>query len=119
MTKHFIAAVAFASFLAMPAMAVSDPPAWMMGLGAGPGGCGTWATAATGSLTDTAYSDWVMGYVSGANWWGKGIANNAMTFPNDSVILWVKNYCRGHPLESVAIGAWALVFELSKAPRQH
>ena len=59
MTKHFIAAATFAIFLAMPAMAVSDPPAWMMGLGSGPGGCGTWATAATGSLTDTAYSDWV------------------------------------------------------------
>jgi hypothetical protein len=111
MMNCFVAAAAFASFLAMPAMADS---AWLIGIGAAAGGCGTWATAATGSLTDTAYSDWIMGYVSGANAWGRGIANNAKGLPNNSIVLWVKNYCRGHPLENVEAGAEALVVELTK-----
>jgi hypothetical protein len=59
----------------------------------------------------------VTGYVSGANVWGHGIANATGIIPNESIVLWVKNYCRAHPLERVEAGAMALVFELAKPPR--
>ena len=55
--------------------------------------------------------------MSGANVWGHGIANATGIIPNESIVLWVKNYCRARPLERVEAGAMALVFELAKPPR--
>jgi hypothetical protein len=114
--KRVIAAAAFASFLAAPAMS-DDLPQWI-GFGAEHGGCGRWAMEASGTWIDHVYSAWVMGYVSGANTWGHGIANSTSGFPNESVVLWVKNYCRGRPLEQVGVGAMGVIYELAK-PAQH
>jgi hypothetical protein len=55
--KQFIAAATFAMFLATPAMA--EPP-MLLGFGAEPGGCGVWATEASGTWIDLIYAAWVM-----------------------------------------------------------
>jgi hypothetical protein len=66
----------------------------------------------------------VLGYLSGANVWARGIAGNPVggdrlsaqleVIPVRSVVLWMKNYCREHPLERVEVGVQALVIELAK-----
>jgi len=102
--KRTIAAAPFASFLAVPATA--DPP-MLIGVGTIREGCRAWAVAERGSWTDLLYSNWVAGYMSGAQRWVK-VANSTWG-PAASDVVWVKDYCRGHPLEQVGTAVTAVL----------
>jgi hypothetical protein len=81
----------------------------VLGYGAGAGGCGEWSMG----TSDIAYSAWVLGYVSAVNAWASGLpADITRSMPNQSVLLWAKNWCRSHPLDKVADAADALIREL-------
>jgi hypothetical protein len=72
--------------------------------------CGEWVsdnkTLALGNQT------WLLGYLSGiAVATGKQVLNGT---DNQSIYLWVDNYCRANPLKSLPDAGNALYFELVK-----
>jgi hypothetical protein len=75
----------------------------IMVLGVGTDSCGKWTRERrTETMTSVAYSQWVLGYVTGANAFflthdphlAKGIDNTAL-------LAWLDNYCHSNPLESL------------------
>jgi hypothetical protein len=108
--KHIIVAL---SLLAIPAHAEEEYP-MMLGVGATSGGCGEWGQAAVGSLDDTMYAQWVLGYLSAVNVWAPSEDHNlTMGRPNMSVLAWARNWCRSHPLEPASAAVGKLMLELA------
>lgn len=72
--------------------------------------CGAWVSdraEATGNLGSTS---WLTGLMTGL-----AIASDADVLKNTdgpSMLMWMDNYCRAHPLDRVATGATTLYFEL-------
>lgn len=79
--------------------------------GAGNVGCGVWIAdknANNRRLLDG--QTWVLGYLSGkAVTAGKDILRNT---PDESLFLWIDNYCQSNPLSNIADASSALYFEL-------
>lgn len=78
--------------------------------------CGQWFTAARRPPAQA----WLMGYLSGMNEANAGTAKEVLHKLNsaDQAFLWVDNYCKANPLQSVSDAAKALYKELSKAPQK-
>lgn len=75
--------------------------------GLGGNACGDWSST---EPTATEYRDWLLGYLSGlAASRPRDILKQ--TSPN-AAIAWVKNYCKAHPLDGLAVAATALMKEL-------
>src|SRR5437879_4113822 len=76
--------------------------------------CGIWVKdredgRRTGRMSgSTLNNTWLVGYLSGLafgagkEFWGKANANN---LDNESVFLWMDNYCRANPLKDIDDGA--------------
>lgn len=79
--------------------------------GAGTLGCGIWiADKNADSLRKFDSQTWVLGFLSGkAIATGKDILKNT---PDESLFLWIDNYCQSNPLSDVADASNALYFEL-------
>ncbi len=111
--------------LASTAVLAQTPP--VMARGQGATGCGQWVDAiaredpnrftqadANKAWVRETYRAWVLGYLSGAasasnlNFWGRAGVNN---LDNESVFLWIGNYCRANPLKLVVDAADALFLE--------
>lgn len=76
--------------------------------------CGKWVKDRTsGKLHDQLVGDsWLIGYLNGvAAWADVDILYNA---DGESLMLWMDNYCKANPLESVAAGGAVLGVELIK-----
>jgi hypothetical protein len=82
--------------------------------------CGQWNAARINDsqhIKSEQYKSWLMGYISGLSF-----AVNSMVLKADvikgtdaeSVFLWMDNYCKTNPLNSLADGGFALFGELLK-----
>jgi hypothetical protein len=60
------------------------------------------------------YETWVLGYVSGQNSMDIGAMRGVgSSYTNDSVMVWLQNYCSQHPFESFGLAADKLRQELA------
>ena len=82
--------------------------------------CGQWVAARTDEnqhIKGEQLKSWLMGYIS-----GESFAVNSMvieadvikTTDSESVFLWMDNYCKTNPLNSLADGGFVLFGELLK-----
>jgi hypothetical protein len=75
--------------------------------------CGTWVKERA-AKSDAFERTWLLGYLSGLaagadqNFWGRQGVNS---LDNESVYLWMDNYCRANPLKEVSEGGIALFLE--------
>jgi hypothetical protein len=105
-----IGGVVAVALLAAPAAAQGWP--MVLGEGAHDGGCGEWAGAPMGAV-DLTYRAWVLGFVTGANTFAAQFPTDiTRSLPNDSVLLWAKNWCRDHPMAKVWESTLALLLYL-------
>jgi hypothetical protein len=87
--------------------------------------CGTWnqLRPAAGALKDRVPAEfgallmWVLGFISGANA-DPSHPDVLLGSDLDGLIGWIDNYCRAHPLESIASAASGLIVELRSARRR-
>ena len=75
--------------------------------------CGDWSATSYNSVE---YQDWLWGYISGAVSYGRYPPHVLKTTSPIALIVWLKSYCQAHPLDNLAVGADALLKELSKRP---
>lgn len=76
--------------------------------------CGNWVTerASPNKWNSLANNNWLNGYLSAyAKVAHKDILKNA---DNESIMRWMDNYCKAHPLNEIDDGADALIGELIK-----
>ena len=77
--------------------------------GIGTSSCGKWLDAKASPVARAAYRNWVLGFVSGANWYTPG---SQAKFPDaEAAVAFMDNYCENNPLHIVGFGASALVQE--------
>jgi len=57
---------------------------------------------------------YVLGFVSGYNWFGPGDGDVALSLNPTGMIGWIDQYCTANPLDSVATAAFKLVVELKR-----
>lgn len=102
-----VAAVAAGTFAsAAPAgQRDSDFPVYIYGQGMQ--SCGAWNMA--GELERAANWAWAVGYVSGA---GHAAAFRLRMTDSEGIAGWLDQYCRSHPLETLADAMKALIREL-------
>lgn len=76
-------------------------------------GCGVWVTDRSAGLSRSVGNEtWFIGYLSGlAVYSNKDILKDT---DNDSLYLWVDNYCRSNPLKDISDAGVDLFFELKK-----
>jgi hypothetical protein len=78
--------------------------------------CGSWSAAAQRGTSDpkrVAYKAWLTGYVTAANL-NRVLADRPDFTPDgEGMVGWVDNYCRAHPLETIADASVQLTLELS------
>jgi hypothetical protein len=87
------------------------------GLGTVKGGCGRWIAAPENSAADASYVSWVFGYLSGVNTFNVIVNTKADVldgYNGWSLSAWAKNWCRAHPLDTVASAAMNEATELAK-----
>ena len=58
--------------------------------------------------TANAYTQWVTGFVTSANWSGRP-GKGQMQIDVNGISLWVKNYCEQNPSQSIVFAASAFV----------
>lgn len=70
--------------------------------------CGQWVA----QRKDSAVQNWLAGYLTGL---AVAFNNDALAEPdNDSIFLWMDNYCATRPLDRVATGGRVLFDELTQ-----
>jgi hypothetical protein len=77
--------------------------------------CGDWVNERN-ARTATPYEFWVLGYLSGLS-----VASGVTFLPGTtpaSIELWMDNYCRNNPLDSIGVAGDALASELIKRSRK-
>lgn len=79
--------------------------------GAGSRSCGAWLQVRSQALPDsTVLQSWVLGYITSVNANFLTSSSDISGGANpDGLFSWIDNYCAGHPLDSVARAARALV----------
>ena len=81
----------------------------------GPPSCGAWIKERSQGMVGLANLSWLVGFLSGlANGTNKDFIKGT---DNDSLSLWVDNYCRSNPLDSVDDAGLSLAMELIKQKR--
>ena len=96
--------------VAMPAQAANQ----YVIFGGGSRPCGSWLQLRSQAAPDSAVlQSWVLGYVTGVNANLLSI-NQDVTggMTADALFGWIDNYCAGHPLDSLARAAGALLDSL-------
>lgn len=72
--------------------------------------CGQWTVRKQNPYAEAGSEAWLMGFMTGL-----AVASEKDAISDtdgDSMILWMDNYCRTHPLERLSNGAATLFFEL-------
>jgi hypothetical protein len=102
------------------ALVLADAGAQGVGIRGGPS-CGTWVNAESNHKNTREGINfgrtWVIGYLSGLasatgkDFWGR---QNINLLSNDSVFLWIDNYCRSNPLKNLDDAAIILFAERTK-----
>lgn len=94
--------------------ATSATASGIQGAGAIP--CGKWVAQRTTGDHHMALA-WVMGFMSSYNHYVESSSKKNGVFgeiDHNSIALWLDNYCKSNPLESVYSGSYKLVEEMDK-----
>lgn len=83
-----------------------------MGVGSS-ASCGSW-TQERHDGQNFLYEQWVLGFLSGVGWAGGSNYNPLEGLDYNAVTLWMDNYCKSRPLESIVS---ALVAFIAAHPR--
>lgn len=105
MKKTLTAVLAALAIQALPAHAVTV---------LGTPSCGAWVAerAKVDSWLSLSYRGWLNGFLSGMS---LGLNVDALAAPdNESLYLWMDNWCRANPLKNLAAGGKELFMELAK-----
>jgi hypothetical protein len=93
------------------ALALCAPPIAAQVVVRGAPSCGLWVQeSGKKSIFEMGFKGWLVGYLSGMA--SMSNDNILQGVDNDSIFLWMENYCRTHPLEDVSDGGEALFNEL-------
>jgi hypothetical protein len=76
-------------------------------IGAGNSSCGTWTAerAHPDQPLPLLLTSWVVGFLSGIGWVGQDGDNPLHGVDAEGVWAWVDNYCKAHPIDTIAKGA--------------
>jgi hypothetical protein len=109
--KKVFLAISIVTVLASTGTSAAES-AVLFGPGGRPGGCGQWASGHDNAI----YSAWLMGYLSAVNSWARPDASVDVSggTPGDSMLMWMKDWCRKNPLDQAASAAVALIREIAK-----
>ena len=82
---------------------------------AGIGSCGSWAKDSKNSPVHDQREGWLLGFVSGYNWYAEDRSEDIKINEDGSAfIAWVDNYCSVRPLDPLVIAAKHLIEELRR-----
>jgi hypothetical protein len=77
--------------------------------------CGQWVGRTKSPLDRIGAENWLMGFMTGL---AVDSQKDVLAEPDgDSLILWMDNYCKSHPLDTVGAGATVLYRELLSRKR--
>ena len=110
--KHALTAVAVAVLLSASARASSGADR-VSAIGSGTNTCGAFVSAKPGSSEENEYLAWLAGFISGTNVWNAYTRADILDgIDMPAIKVWMQNYCRSNPLETVLFGAKKLGLEL-------
>jgi hypothetical protein len=78
-------------------------------IGAGNVSCGKWLEARNEMVVYQAYTQWVLGFISGSNWNAEG--PKATPADGEAIVYFVDVYCKNNPLSPLAHAAAVAVQE--------
>ena len=81
-------------------------------LGSGTQSCGNYVETPTSSTHDLAYVAWTVGYLTAYNRSEPDTYNILGSSDLDGAMVWLKNYCKEHPLERFVSAVHYLTIEL-------
>lgn len=77
--------------------------------------CGDWTLNRANRGTRTqALEGWVLGFVTGANFYGSGDGKTGADTNSTGMLAWVDRYCAENPLDDIVEASVKLVIELKK-----
>lgn len=77
--------------------------------------CGSWSrNHRNANSSDQAYDGWVLGFVSGLNFFGDNNGNIDPGVTSEGILNWITLYCSENPLDSITQASVALSNELKK-----
>ncbi len=78
--------------------------------------CGQWSTRTQNPYEQIGSGNWLMGMMTGL---AVGTSKDVLADTDgDSMMLWMDNYCRAHPLDRIGTAATVLYFELLARKKQ-
>jgi hypothetical protein len=78
--------------------------------------CGQWEGRAQNGYAKLAIESWLMGFLTGL---AVGTDKDVLAVPDGaSLMLWMDNYCRANPLDTIGTGGKALYLELLARQRR-
>ena len=85
----------------------------------GSSSCGVWVTDRNkNDMAALRNEAWLVGFLSGQAFWSnKEFWGGKDRLDNESVFLWMDNYCRANPLKTIADGADILFEERTKGKK--
>lgn len=96
----------------------AQPETYMV-YGEGQKSCGSWVADTDARPSSNMRANdrvWVLGFVSGVGYrqtWDPPKLGELKATDSNALTVWMDNYCRAHPLDSIVKGASALVTELA------
>ena len=96
------------AFVFASVLLATPADARFMTLGQGTRSCGTWTEERTGNRSSLREA-WVFGFVSGHNAYSSANRNLGETLDDSALLGWIDNYCKDHPLDTIATAAQELV----------
>jgi hypothetical protein len=89
-------------------------------MGRGLDSCGAWIThrrdvkvgapiTANSEIADEE-TNWVVGFLSGVGFMGRGNVNPLDGMDAEGILAWIDNYCRAHPIERIVEAAGAFFY---------
>src|SRR5271163_463744 len=82
--------------------------------GSGYTSCGSWTKDANNGPVHYQREGWLLGFVSGYNWYAEDRGEDIKLEDGNALVAWVDNYCSKRPLDNIAIAASHLIDELRR-----
>jgi hypothetical protein len=111
-TRAFVLAIVAATGLVSPAS--SQQPQTIRMYAPEPISCGSW-TAARSARTARSAEFWVLGVMSGYNWFSPHSRGDvAPGIDAYALLAWIDRYCSEHPLDEISFATFQLIQELER-----
>lgn len=111
--RPLLLALGLAASATIPQAAAAEKPLVATFGFPGAQSCGTWTASRTNpaanDLRDEILEGWVMGFVTGHNFYNESASMTGYGVSPDALFAWVDNYCAANPLENIITAAAELV----------